>query len=92
MGTFRIGVDSTIPVLRVVIKFTHSVTGFIPVRAIYLWIQRNKGEAWIYARCSDQCFRHKRGSSRRPKPGLDSINEICIVPANHFFGKSAFEF
>lgn len=37
-GTFRIGVDTSISVLRVVIKFIHSSSEYIPVRPIYLWI------------------------------------------------------
>ncbi len=37
-GTFRIGVDTSISVLRVVIKFSHSISGYIPLRPIYLWI------------------------------------------------------
>ena len=41
-GTFRVGVDTSISVLRVVIKFTHNAAGYIPIRPIYLWIQRNK--------------------------------------------------
>lgn len=39
-GVFRIGVDSSISVLKVVIKFTHSISGYIPLRPIYLWIDR----------------------------------------------------
>ncbi|CAD8148432.1 unnamed protein product [Paramecium octaurelia] len=41
-GQFRIGVDTSIAVLRVVIKFTHEISDYIPVRPIYLWIQRYK--------------------------------------------------
>lgn len=37
-GYFRIGIDTSISVLRVVIKFTHSIAGYIPLRPIYLWI------------------------------------------------------
>lgn len=39
---FRIGLDSSVSVLQITVKFTHAAKGYIPVRPVQIYIQRNK--------------------------------------------------
>lgn len=47
-STFRIGLDSSVQVLKIVVNFKHDGKGYIIIRPIYVWVLRNKSNQHSY--------------------------------------------